>query len=876
MPELPTGTVTFLFSDIEGSTRKASALGPRWPPILDRHHAIIRADVDAAGGQVVSTEGDGVFAAFPTPRGAIEAAVMIQRNLAAESWPEGVAIRVRIGLHTGEAMSATAGGYAGITVHRAARIAATGSGGQVVISDAMRALVADALPPGVQVRELGTHRLKDLDEPQPLHDLVIDGLPSDFPRLRTASEAASHLPAQLTRFLGREREVTEIIGLLRDARLLTLTGPGGTGKTRLSLEVAARVAQDFDGGAHFVDLSLVDDPTVVPATIAAGLELPNRGGREPMARIAERLRDGRTLLVLDNFEQLMSAASVVRDLLAGAPGLTVLATTRSALRVYGEREYAVPPLGVPDPQHLPSLEALSQYEAVALFVDRAMAVRPDFVVTNENAPAVAEICVRLDGLPLAIELAAARIRVLNPQAILGRLEHRLGLLSSGSRDLPARQQTLRGAIAWSHDMLDEEERGLFASLAVFVGGAALTAIELLCRPSSGADVFDTIASLVDKSLVRQRDGFGGEPRYEMLETIREFAAEQLAASGRAADLQRQHAELYARLTDDARDRLTGPDSREWLDRLEADHGNLRAALAWAHAEQRTDVGLRILAGAWRFWQRRGYLGEGLEQARRLLDQADDTLNPTLLLPALEAAGGLAYWVGDQDQAAVWYDRWIDLARATGDRSSEAAALYSRAFAYFFAEDTGGEGTERARAALKRSLAISTELGDRHGMAQSLWALANAEYESGRAAEARRYGLQALEQLEGTDDVFLTGWVLFTIGLTYGLESKPTDAIHWLQRGLRLFIDAADVSGYTLTFDAITAALELAGDRVQAAWFAGAVARLERTTGTGLNARNRQYLGWNPEDLRADPALSARWAEGEEADIEEVLEAALAL
>lgn len=875
MPELPTGTVTFLFSDIEGSTRLATALGSAWPPILDRHHAVIDAAVSAGGGQVVSTEGDGVFAAFETPRGAVEAAIAIQHNLAAESWPQDVTIRVRIGIHTGEALAAT-GGYAGIAVHRAARIAATGSGGQVVISDATLTLLDGALPAGVAVRDLGTHRLKDLDEPQPLHDLVIEGLPSQFPRLRTASEAASHLPAQLTRFLGREREVGEIIGLLRGARLLTLTGPGGTGKTRLSLEVAARVADDFDGGAHFVDLSLVNDAAVVPATIAASLELPDRGGREPMARLAERLRDGRTLLVLDNFEQVIGAATVVRDLLAAAPGLTVLATTRSALRVYGEREYAVPPLGVPDPQHLPSLEALSQFEAVALFIDRAMAVRPDFAVTNENAPAVAEICVRLDGLPLAIELAAARIRVLNPQAILGRLEHRLGLLSGGSRDLPERQQTLRGAIAWSHDMLDDSERDLFASLSVFVGGAVLSTIEALCRPSTGADAFDTLASLVDKSLVRQRDDLGDEPRFEMLETIREFAAEQLTASGRAADLQQQHAELYARLADDARDRLTGAESREWLDRLEREHGNLRAALAWAQAEHRTDIGLRILAGAWRFWQRRGYLVEGLAHANRALVGADESVGAALLLRALEAAGGLAYWVGDQERAGAWYDRWIDLARTTGDRASEAAALYSRAFAYFFADDIGGKGTALARAALERSLAISTELGDRHGMAQSLWALANAEYESGRGAEARRFGLQALERLEGTNDAFLTGWVMFTIGLSYGLESNPTDAMQWLKRSLRLFVDAADVSGYTLTFDAMTAALELSGDRERAAWFAGAVARLERTTGTGLNARNRQYLGWSPDALRADPLLAERWAKGEAASIDEVIEAALAL
>jgi predicted ATPase/class 3 adenylate cyclase len=875
MPELLTGTVTFLFSDIEGSTRLARSLDARWPSILDRHHEIIRAAVEREGGRVVSTEGDGAFAALPTPSGGLAAAVAIQRDLAREPWPDGLAIRVRIGLHTGEALSA-ASGYAGVTVHRAARIAAAGSGGQVVLSEATRRGVGAAVPSGVEVRALGPHRLKDLDEPQPLYDLVIEGLASDFPRLWTAAQAGSHLPGQLTRFLGREREVAEILGLLEEARLLTLTGPGGTGKTRLAVEVARRSELRFDGGVHFVDLSLVDDPALVPPVIAAGLELQDRGGRDPMASLAERLRDGQTLLVLDNFEQVMGAATVVRDLLEAAPGLTVLATTRSALRIYGEREYAVPPLGVPDPKHLPSLEALSQFEAVALFIDRAMAVRPDFTVTNENAPAVAEICVRLDGLPLAIELAAARIRVLNPQAILGRLEHRLGLLSGGSRDLPERQQTLRGAIAWSHDMLDAEERGLFASLSVFAGGATLSSIEALCRGSSEMDVFETLASLVDKSLVRQHDDSAAEPRYEMLETIREFAAEQLAASGRLSEIQRQHAELFAQLADDARDHLIGPDSGSWLDRLEAERGNLHAAMTWAEAGGQLESGLRILAGAWRFMQRRGFLEEGLGHGRRLLARTDDMVDSALRMKALEAAGGLAYWVGDQEQAGRWYDEWIELAQAAGDRASEAAALYSRAFAYFFADDVGGGGTATARAALERSLAISTELDDRHGMAQALWALANADYESGNAEEARRNGLRSLELLEGTDDVFLTGWVLFTIGLTYGLESKPAEAMDWLKRGLRPFVEAGDVSGYTLTFDAMAAALERAGDREQAAWFSGAVTRLERTSGTGLNARNRVYLGWSPETLRADPALAPRWAEGEAAPIEDVIRTALSL
>src|SRR6186997_2706801 len=434
MPELLTGTVTFFFSDIEGSTLMLRSQGEAWGPLLERHRELMRQAFADNGGEKVGTEGDSFFVAFPTAPGAVAAAVQAQRALAAERWPEGAEIRVRIGLHTGEA-SFSAKTYVGLHVHRASRIASVAHGGQVLISSATRALVGQSLPDGVELRDLGEHRLKDLELPEHLWQLVIAELRSDFAPISSGEATPNNLPKRLTTFLGREREIGEVGELLDGHRLLTLTGPGGTGKTRLSLEVASRMLARYPNGVYFVELASITDPELVLSAIAQALNLPDRGGRGTDQRLIDFLGEQRMLLVLDNFEQVTDAAPEIGRLLAAAKNVTVLSSSRSALQISGEQEYPVPPLDLPDPSNLPTLAQLSQYEAVALFIERARAVKPAFEVTNENAPAVAEICVRLDGLPLAIELAAARIRILTPQAMLGRLGDRLGLLAGGSRDL---------------------------------------------------------------------------------------------------------------------------------------------------------------------------------------------------------------------------------------------------------------------------------------------------------------------------------------------------------------------------------------------------------------------------------------------------------
>ncbi|HYT80172.1 MAG TPA: adenylate/guanylate cyclase domain-containing protein, partial [Actinomycetota bacterium] len=496
MAELPTGTVTFLFTDIEGSTRLLQELGDRYAMAREEHAAILRRAIDADGGVEVSTAGDSFFVAFPSPVAAVRAAVAAQRGLATHDWPPGPPLRVRMGLHTGEGVPA-GGDYVGMDVNRAARIADSAHGGQVILSDATRCLVEHALPDGASLRDLGEHRLKDIVHPEHLHDLVIEGLPADFPPPRTLDASPNNLPLQLTSFVGREEEIAEVRRLLGRTRLLTLTGAGGTGKTRLALQVAAEVLTEYRDGSFFVDLSSVTDSALVPSVVAQALGVPEVAGRPLLEAVKTHLHDKELLLVLDNFEQVAEAGPVIEKLLTGAPKLKVLVTSRVVLSLRGEQEYLVPPLQPADPERLPDLPTLRQIEAVLLFTQRALAANPRFRVTEQNAPAVAEITSRLDGLPLAIELAATRTKVLTPQQMLPRLQKRLSILTSGARTLPERQRTLRGAIAWSHDLLDDAERRLFARLSVFTGGWTLESAEAVCHPEElGLDALGGLTSLV--------------------------------------------------------------------------------------------------------------------------------------------------------------------------------------------------------------------------------------------------------------------------------------------------------------------------------------------------------------------------------------------
>jgi predicted ATPase/class 3 adenylate cyclase len=866
--EPPTGTVTFLFTDIEGSTRLTQALGAGWPPLLERHREIMRSAWNAHRGIEILTEGDSFFVVFESAPAAVGAAVDAQLGLAAEPWPPDAAIRVRMGLHTGEGVL-SGGSYVGLDVHRAARIAGAGNGGQILVSGAVRALVEGDLPSGVSLRELGEHRLKDLSRPEKIWDLVIDGLPSEFPALRTLNAIPNNLPTQLTSFLGRQRELTEARQLLGDARLLTLTGPGGTGKTRLSLQIATDESDRFPDGIYFVPLGTLSQADLVLPTIAQAVGVIDPG-TAPLDRLAEFIGSKCLLLVLDNFEQVIDAAPQVAELLARAPKASVLVTSRSPLRVYGEREYPVPPLGVPDPRHLPDLERFSTFESVALFVERAMAVRPDFTVTGVNAPAIAEICVRLDGLPLAIELAAARVRVLSPQAIMDRLGDRMALLSSGARDLPERQQTLRGAIAWSHDLLDEADRRLFARFAVFAGGATLDAIgQVVFDPGERADPLDAVVSLVDKSLARQESEPDGEPRFRMLQTIREYALEKLAERGEADHLRERHAAWVVDLVEGNAPRVFGDEQRVVLDRYEIEHDNIRVALAWAVENRRAETALRILAATWRFWQMRGFLAEGREHADRVLAMPETKDLPDARAAALEGGGGMAYWQADMPAARAWYDEALELARGSGDLSRIANAIYNLGFTY----GLNREDADRARELSTEAVELYRKLGDEDGIARAEWGLATTEFFFRDYQRGIGLANHALEIFRRHGDQFMTGWALYILALC-NLTIDREAMRRYLEEALPIFVGSGDKSGYSLIIDGF-ATLEWAdGDIPRALRLAGYAAATERSTGTGLAEWNREFAGFHPETLTDDPASAALFAEGQSYELDQAMAVAL--
>ncbi len=797
---LPTGTVTFLFTDIEGSTRLWQQHPEPMRDSLVRHHGLLQRAIELTGGYVFQIVGDAFCAAFHTASEGVAAALAAQRALTGEPWGETGPIRVRMALHTGtadlHAGEHKSGEYmSGLTLSHAARLLSVAYGGQILLSNATQELVRNDLPSQVELRDLGRHRLRDLARAEHIYQVVAPDLPDAFPALKSLEVVPNNLPRQRTTFIGRERVIAEATRLLTETPLLTVTGPGGSGKTRLSLEIAASLLDEYPDGVWLVEFAPLADPARVPQVLATTLGVREEAGRPLLTTLVDHLRPKRVLLLFDNCEHLIDACARLADaLLRSCPQVKILPSSREALGLTGEVAFHVPPLSLPDSRQVPPLERLTEYEAIRLFVDRAVAVKPDFVLTDATASAVVQICQRLDGIPLAIELAAARVRTLSAQQITAHLDERFRLLTGGSRTALPRHQTLRGLIDWSYGLLSEAERGLFRRVSVFVGGWTLGAA-VAVGAGDGVDRYDIVellGRLVDKSLCLT-DSQGSDPRYRLLETIRQYGFEKLTETLEGPLVRARHRDFYLGFAEDAESRLQGPEQVAWLKRLETDHDNLRAALRWSLDRDETEPALRLGGALSLFWVLDGYVREGREWLDELLARARE-LPTSAVTPVSRHA--LAKVL---DGAAYTRARWSEFAKAI-DLQTQALAVWrglgnKRGIAE--ALDNLGETTchlgdrARGRVLVAESLALFREVSDKRGTASALNNLAEIVSADGDLAGARALFEESVPLFEAIEDRRGLSHALDNLGgiLTAQGDYGPAEALY--SKSLRLAEELGD-------------------------------------------------------------------------------------
>lgn len=765
---VPLGTVSFLFTDIEGSTRLWEALPAAMEPALRRHDQILRDCAALYGGHIFKTIGDAFCIAFDSPSQALEAAIAAQRQLQQENWPESASIKSRMAIHTG-AVEHRDADYFGQPLNRVARLMSAAHGNQLVLSQAVFELVRDQLPDGVHLKPLGEHRLKDLQRSEPVYQVVAPGLAEQFPPIRSLTVRPNNLPLQITSFVGRERELNEIREHVLGARLVTLTGAGGTGKTRLSLQVAADLSHVYEDGVWLLEFAPVVDAADLPSAIASALNIPEAPGSTVLETIFQVLADQRRLLILDNCEHLIETISqFAGKILRHCPGISLLATSREALRIQGEQTYRVPPLSMPDPDASLTAEALGQFEAVRLFIERALLLNPDFRVTNDSAPAVASLCHQLDGIPLAIELAAARTRVLPVTEIANRLDQRFQILTGGSRTALPRQQTLRSLVDWSYELLNDPEKQVLQRLSVFAGTFDLAAVEAIAVGSGVEDweILDHVTSLVDKSLVLpvEREG---QIRYTLLETIRQYAAEKLGQSEQADDWRDRHLRFYAEEARRIREALDTAAQVTQLARFDLEMDNLRAAVRWGmhpQCKERPSLGT-LVAALCRFWYVRGRLVEGESTTRAVIELADESWKKVDLSTLQNALGLCAYHRGEYRLAQSHYECAAGYARDLGDLGREAVAYNNIANVHLM-EGTFHEAVEN----YDKGLALFRQIGDQAGIGLCLnnQACALVQLKDlDRAEELGRAGLEARTQVGDPWHLAYSHVLLGDIGLERG-------------------------------------------------------------------------------------------------------------
>ena len=873
VPEMPTGTITMLFSDIEGSTELLTRLGDQYGIALSGQRAVLRGAIGACHGLEMGTEGDSFYVVFESAGDAIDCCLTAQRALAAHDWPGGVPVRVRMGLHSGEP-ARHEDGYIGLDVHRAARVAAAAHGGQVLLSEATRLLAAGRFPAGASVRDLGFHRLKDISEPEHIYQLAAPGLRAEFPALRTLGTHTS-LPVPVTPLVGRDDALDYLCAAIRQpgVRLITLTGTGGVGKTRLALAAATALGAAFPHGVYFVALAPVGHADVMWKTLADSLDVRIDG--RPADAVTGYLASRTALLVLDNLEQLDGAAAVVATLLSASSRLVVLTTSRRPLHVQGEHEIPVSALELSGSS---DAEAVAASGAGRLFVQQARMVRPDFAITDDNAADVAAICRRLDGLPLAIELAAARVKLLAPHALLSRLGQSLGLAGADA-GRPLRQQTLRNTVAWSYDLLDPIAARVFRRLGVCTGGCDLETLAAVAGNDGGAtglDPLELMAELQDVSLITLTEGADGEPRLGMLETIREFALECLEHDDDVGAARRRHAEHFVAFAEWASAEIDGPAQLTALDRLEAEHDNVRAALSWlfgqsaaatAAHDDRIVLGLRLVQALASFWYQHGHATEG----RRWLQRALELASADGGAPMAGVAHGLGVLMDQQGEAQAalqLFELSLAIGRELGDRDRQARELNSLGIAYRHLGDV-----ETGRRMLEESIAISRELnGVRLGAA--LANLGQLESAAGNLDRAGEVIQEALDWDSERGDVFGVAVDQHSLALVNLRAGRPAEA----RRLLAGIIDYVATSGNTsILLNSLELAAAIAvclGEPLRAARLAGAAELLREEAGMQITAQElamlEEYLAQarrevTPEawdaDLAAGRALAKRDAVG---------------
>jgi predicted ATPase/class 3 adenylate cyclase len=828
MPSLPSGTVTFLFSDVEGSTQLLERYPEATGIALARHHDLFEEVVARHDGAIFETVGDAVYAAFSQPRDAVTAALEVQQGLRSEDWGEVGRLAVRIAIHSGP-VERRGDHYFGPALFRCARLQALGYGEQTLLSAVTAQMVAAALPPGATLRDLGQHRLKDLGEPEQVFQLNHPDLRAEFPSLKSLDSHPNNLPLELSTFVGRDAEIASVSELLQGHRLVTLTGPGGIGKTRLALQVAAERFERYTDGVFLVDLAAVREPALVTLKIATTLGLREEPATPLATALHDHCRGKELLLVLDNFEHLLAAAPAVADLLSVAPALRVLVTSRAPLHIRGERTYSVPPLTSDADGSIPGSNAA----AVQMFVDRAVAVRPDLAADSIDIELVSEICRRLDGLPLAIELAAARLRVLNLVSLRDRLAHRLPLLNSGDLDAPQRQQALRATIAWSEDLLSDSERQLFRQMSAFPAGSTLEGIEAVSTGPLDVDVLDGLSRLVDHSLVRGV-ALSDEPRYVMLETIREYALERLEADGDLEAIRERVANYLMALSERIEPALVAGGQASALGHFDEEIDNFRDALAWL---QHRGDGVRLAklsTALTRYWMRRGLPTEGrrwLSSARQLLTKPD----PLAIAWLSRSEGALATDQGQLLEAVSLLREAADLFRSQGKddslaetlggianaeqmRGNFAAGIEAGTEAQALAQRIGNlraeasatgnlalialrqERLDDAEKGLRRATDLFRTTGDHRAVVIGLGNLASVAMKRGHTDRAKNSYEEAISAARELGDLPLEGWGLANLAEILAVSGDLDLAAAALVEGLTKLMKAEDAVAVADTLD----------------------------------------------------------------------------